>query len=97
MTVFEVEDTSITWGYGGIRKGPISKLDVDLQAAIANGRRRALYDDRLYVATENNRPRWWKFQSKSIARGDRVLLLMCPLEGPISGTEPGVDSSNLNF
>lgn len=76
VSVFEVEEDRIAWGYGAVRKGVVARLDNDLRQAIDNGKARDNFDDQLFIRTDISSHDWWNFESKTIREGERLMVLM---------------------
>lgn len=76
VTIFEVEDTSISWAYGSMRKGPISKLHEDIRMAIERTRRREPIEGCIVAPADIGGYREWKVEGRPIGQDGRVLMLM---------------------
>ncbi len=81
VTIFEVEDDSITWAYGSIRKGPVAKLHKDIRFAIEKTRRREPIDEKIVADADLGGYREWKIEGRLIGQDGRALMLMLPGRG----------------
>ena len=80
-TVFEVKNGEVSWSHGIVRKGSLTALDYELEAAV---RRAPLYgrgEEIVYIPS----PRWrgdWKVESMPIGAGQRILFMLQPMRDP---------------
>jgi hypothetical protein len=94
QSVFEVQGALVTWGYGAIKKGPISRLDEYLRRAVEKALQGKNGEETLVVHT--GRLRKWNVQYRPLAKEGRALFLMKiqSSEAPASSSSQQV---NLNF
>jgi hypothetical protein len=78
-SVFEVKGALVTWGYGAIRKGPISRLDDYLRRAVERALQGKDGEETLVVQT--GRLRKWNVQYRPLGREGRALFLMKEIRG----------------
>ena len=77
-TIFEVEKQDITWAYGSMRKGPISRLHDDIKSAIEQTRRREPIEGTIVAPADIGGYRKWRVEGRSIGQEGRALMLMLP-------------------
>ncbi len=80
-SVFEVENESINWGFGVIKKGNIKSLDSHLKQSIIQ----ALSETKGSITIPINNKFWngtWLLEWSLIAQGKRALFLLWPIRPP---------------
>lgn len=83
-SVFEVKGALVTWGYGVVKKGPISRLDEYLQRAVEKALKGQNGEETLVVHAGLLRK--WNVQYRSLARDGRALFLMKQIRGANAST-----------
>jgi hypothetical protein len=80
VSVFEVEDKSITWGYGVVRTGSLNGITYGLGQVIREAQDSNAGDTNVYL----NNHVWsgeWKLEWTRIGQGTRTLFLLRPASG----------------
>lgn len=76
LSVFQVEDKSVLWSYGALRKGPVRLLDSDLQRLIADGAAGGSGEAVLRLTIRDRSSRWYvKYQG---SKQNRTLFVLRP-------------------
>ncbi len=83
VSVFEVEDNFVTWGFGRVRKGSVSKLYDELRDAIKAAFRDGL-GERVVVLPRGASFGEWELESARTGNQMRRLFLLRPCDGSLA-------------
>jgi len=78
VSVFYIDNETVTWGSGVVRKGPMSSLDFGLKLALEESKELQRISTRLSL----DKPTWsgeWKLEYHAFRGGTRALCMLEPL------------------
>jgi hypothetical protein len=103
ISVFEVEDKTVVWGYGIVKKGPVNKLEDSLKIILDKVIAENLEQKVFYLTNtvwNLTNPVWrgpWKLSGQKMGREKRGFFLLQPITTIDEKTRKNIDISTGYF